>query len=280
MNTHSDTFSFHRWRLLVAKHWSENYRRYLLFLLAIGGLLLAWFSFILMISQLTLVDTFMQFSAYFAGLYLVGCFYASWLFADLNSSQGGIGFLALPASHLEKLLCALFFGVLLFFIGYTLVFYLVDIPMLRLSNSILIKYPRNYQGTSVQIPPGPLYNVFHNQAFIPETRTFLAGFFSAQALFFLGSVYFTRWTLIKSVIVGLLCLLVFVIIDTRLINFFLPSGWHDVFFLWIHNDADQHPSQYIRLPHTTEKILNIFIAVCAPLFLWIITWQRLKEKEV
>jgi len=280
MNTISDTFSFHRWWLLVTKHWSENYRRYLLVLLAIGGLLLAWFSFILMVSQLTLIDTFMQFVAYFAGLYLVGCLYASWLFADLNSSQGGIGFLALPASHLEKLLCALFFGVLLFFIGYTLVFYLVDIPMLRLSNSILIKYPRNYQGTSVQIPPGPLYNVFHNQAFIPESRTFLAGFFSAQALFFLGSVYFTRWTFIKSVIVGLLCLLVFVIIDARLINFFLPSGWHDVFFLWIHNDADQHPSQYIRLPHTTEKILNIFIAVCAPLFLWIITWQRLKEKEV
>ncbi|MBS1603830.1 MAG: hypothetical protein JST42_14280 [Bacteroidetes bacterium] len=280
MNSHSDIFSFHRWWLLVTKHWSENYRRYLLFLLAIGGLLLAWFSFILMVSQLILIDTFMQFAAYFAGLYLVGCFYASWLFADLSSTQGGIGFLSLPASHLEKLLCALFFGVILFFIGYTLVFYLVDIPILHLSNSILVKYPRNYQNTTLPIQPAPLYNVFSNQAFIPETRTFLAGFFSAQALFFLGSVYFTRWTFIRSVIVGLLCLLTFVVIDAKLINFFLPSGWHDVFFLWVYNDADQHPVRYVRLPHTTGKILNIFIAVCAPLFLWIITWQRLKEKEV
>jgi len=280
MNTLSDTFSFHRWWLLVTKHWSENYRRYLLFLLAIAGLLLAWFSFILMVSQLNLLNSFMQFAAYFAGLYLVGCFYASWLFADLNSPQGGIGFLALPASHLEKLLCALFFGVLLFFIGYTLVFYLVDIPMLSLSNSILIKYPRNYQDTSIQIPPDQLFNVFDNHAFLPEPGTFLAGFFSTQALFFLGSVYFTRWTFIKSVIAALLCLLIFVFIDAKLLNLFLPSGWHDVFFLWVHNDAYQHPSQYIRLPHTTGKLLNIFIAVCAPLFLWIITWQRLKEKEV
>jgi len=280
MNTLSDTFSFHRWWLLVSKHWSENYRRYLLFLLAIAGLLLAWFSFILMVSQLMLVDLFMQFSAYFAGLYLVGCFYASWLFSDLNSSQSGIGFLALPASHLEKLLCALFFGVLVFFVGYTLVFYLIDIPILQLSNNILQRFPRNYQGTTSRIPPAILYNLFTNQSFVPETRTFLSGFFSAQALFFLGGVYFIRWTFIKSVIATLLCLLIFVVIDARLVNFFLPSGWHDVFFLWVHSDPDQHPNQYVKLPHTLGQLIDIFISVCAPLVLWIITWQRLKEKEV
>src|SRR6201999_168871 len=97
MNTPSDLFSFSRWSLLVSRHWSENARRYGLFLLAIGGLLLTWYSFILVVSKGLLLNIGLQFATYFTGLYLVGCLYASTLFAELSSKREGISFLALPA---------------------------------------------------------------------------------------------------------------------------------------------------------------------------------------
>ena len=283
MNTFSQTFRFSRWWLLVSKHWSENSKRYLLFLLAIAGLLLAWFSFILMISRPALVDTFIQFSTYYIGLFLVGCLYASTLFSELSSKREGIRYLALPASHFEKFLCAIFYGVVLFFTAYTLVFYLVDIPMVQLSNNILEKYPRNFYNSSLRVEPSDVYNIFTAaQGPMPEKdfHLFLCTFFSAQAVFILGSLYYTRYAFIKSIIAVLACALLYVIIQARLIGSLLPRGWSGDFFNWVHTDADGHPDKLIYLPNLLGRMLTLLIQVAPPFVVYTITYLRLKEKEV
>src|SRR5258708_2300085 len=146
-------FSFSRWRLLVAKHWIEHRRRYVLSLLAIGGLQAVWFSFLIAIDVYAPLVAFMQFGVYIVGLYLVGCLYSSMLFAELGTKKEALPWLSLPASHLEKLLCALLYGVVLFFIVYTLVFYAVDIIMVQCANNILLHHPRNFPCTNIRIPP-------------------------------------------------------------------------------------------------------------------------------
>src|SRR6185312_1083045 len=127
----NQSFDAGRWWLLVAKHWSENSKKYVLAMIAITGLMLLWFVIIMLDSVNRGFNASMQTSSYYFGLFLGGCLYASILFADLGSKTRGLNFLVVPASHLEKLLCALFYAVFVFFVCYTAAFYMVDFIMVK-----------------------------------------------------------------------------------------------------------------------------------------------------
>jgi hypothetical protein len=279
----SDIFHFKRWCSLLSKHWTENGKKYGLFLLAYAGLLLTWYSFILVMNDRGLIDVDIQFTSYFIGLYLAGCLYASTLFADLNSRREGVNYLALPASQLEKMLCVLFFGVLIFFMAYTVVFYLIDIPMVQLSNRILEKHPRYFLDSRIKIPTSIVYNIFTAvEGPIPERlyHVFLLGFFSIQAIFILGPLYFSRYALIKSIVVVLLILILGVIVEQKIVNYFLPQGWYAQEFSWVQYDEAGHPSRYIFLPGSLTKITSSLLQWGLPLLIWVITYYRLKEKQI
>src|SRR5690242_5598289 len=117
-------FDTQRWFLLLRKHWGENKRTFILSTIAIGSILLIWYFLFLLMNNFRPLDEFTQVVTYFFGLFLGGCLYASLLFADLSTRPKGINFLMLPASSFEKLLSAWVFGVALFFITYTLLFYI------------------------------------------------------------------------------------------------------------------------------------------------------------
>lgn len=283
MKPRSDRFSWSRWTLLVSKHWVENRKRYGLALLAIGGLLLAWFSFILAMDKADPMNTFYQYATYFTGLYISGSLYASTLFAELSSRRDGIPFLALPASQLEKLLCAILFGVVLFFIAYTLLFYLVDYPMVKLSNQLIINMPRNYPNTTLRVMANPVYNWFTaNGGPAPEQEfhLFLWGFFSVQSASLLGSLYFTRYSFIKTVIVLVLGLLAAVAIQSDVIRLFLPHGWDNGWTGWYTHEVNGDLDKVIELPDAAENAITRLVLWAPPVLLWLITYFRLKEKQV
>lgn len=277
-------FSFRRWQLLVAKHWVENRRRYALSLLAIAGLLTAWFAFLIAMDAYAPLINFMQLATYFFGLYFTGCLYASMLFAELSTKKEALPWLSLPASNLEKLLCALLFGVLFFFVAYTLVFYLVDIPMVHWANSILRHHPRTWPNTTQLVPPVAVYNVFTaTGAPLPEREyhIFLLGYFAVQAAFLLGSVYFTRYAFIKTIVVVVLCMLSFVVFQRAVVHPLLPTGWNNNVFRWTQELYDFEPPQNdLRLPASLENVLIALAQYGLPPFLWFVTYHRLKEKEV
>jgi hypothetical protein len=281
MNQH---FSFSRWRMLVALHWAENRKRYGLALLAMGGLLCAWYGFIIGIDRFAPMDSFYQYSAYFAGLYFVGCLYASTIFSDLGNRAKGIQWLSIPASHLEKLLCALFFSVVLFFIAYTLIFYLVDIPMVKLASHIIIREHRVVPGTTQPIGEMEVFSIFGgNRLGIPDRDfyAFLLGFFAAQGAFILGSVYFTQYAFIKTTIAVLLMILVTVIFIMRVVQGNIPAGWRmDDLAGWIRVEGMDAPTGLVRLPLWIERTGFFLLRFSAPFIFWFITYFRLKEKEV
>ena len=73
---------------------------------------------------------------FFLSLFAVGTFYASQYFRDLGSRSKGINFLLVPASVFEKLLCSVLYTVVLFFVVFVAAFYLVDILMVAIANTL------------------------------------------------------------------------------------------------------------------------------------------------
>ena len=283
----NQVFSFTRWRLLVAKQWTENRRRYLLSLLAIGGLLAAWEAFLIAVIPYAPLEPFMQFATYTVGLFFTGCFFASTLFSELGNKKQALPWLSLPASHLEKLLCAILFSVVLFYGAYTAVFYLVDIPMVQWSNSILQKHPLNWPNSSSPIPESLVYNVITAAGAPPPEKQwhlFTWGYFAVQSAFLLGSVYFSRFSFIKTVVSGLLFMLAFVVFQKLVLFPMKPDGWSDNFFRWTQdmnelNDHDQ-PLREVRLSYHLDSIFLLLAEFGVAPFFWVVTWFRLKEKQV
>jgi len=283
MNTKSDLFSWSRWNLLVSKHWVENRKRYGLSLLSIAGLLLLWFCFLLIMDKISSLNIIYQYMTYVSGLYITGTLYASTLFAELGSKRDGIGFLSLPASQLEKLLCALLFGILLFFLAYTVIFYAVDIPLVRLGNRFIASVPRNWPNTSIRVPPNHIYNAFTGD-FGPlverQLHLFLFGFFTVQSAFLLGSIYFPRYSFIKVVVVLVTVFLILLVIQNNIIHQLLPAGWSNDWTAWYTRETDGDADKVVILPGGGERVV-IFLAQWAPpVLLWLVTWFRLKEKQV
>jgi len=277
-------FSFYRWRLFVAKHWVEHRRPYLLSLLAIGGLYAAWFAFMIAIDVYAPMAANMQFVAYMIGLYSVGCFYSSMFFVELSTKKEALPWLSLPASHLEKLLCAILYSVALFYIAFTLVFYCVDIIMVQWSNNITWRHPRFFPGTTIRILPVTVYNLISAEgAPIPEKDYHLFTFlyFAIQAAFLLGSVYFTRYSFVKTAIAVLLFALGFVILQRGVIYPMLPKDWNNGFLSWSRFEYDNGPPGIeVRLPAGLENLVVYVGQFGLPLFFWWVTYLRLKEKEV
>jgi uncharacterized membrane protein len=271
--------------LLVSRHWAENRRRYLLALPAMGGLLTAWYSFLLIMDGYRPLNDILQSMAYYFGLYIVGCLYASTLFSELGSKAECINYLSVPASQLEKLLCSLFFGVLLFFIAFNLIYYAVDIPMVHLANHVSAeRYGNGMQpGGSIMAGPAPVWNafagtdpVFH----IGKYHVILLAFFAIQSAFILGSVYFTRYAFLKTIVAILFCSLGVSFFLTKIIEGHLPQGWWlNNIFEWEHY-SDTTGIRVVSLPLWIEHCLIFLTQYSIPFIFWWITYYRLKEKEV
>lgn len=283
-------FSPQRWWMLVTLHWAENRKRYLLALPAIAGVLFVWYSFLIMMNKGEPLSTPFQVSAYYVGLFLIGSLYGSMLFSELGHKARSIQYLSVPASQFEKLLCALFFGVLLFFIVYTLLYYLVDIPMVGLSNRISLIRGRHLGDSGRIFPNGhpvQVYNVFTNKGGpLPnsESNYFLLIYFALQAAFILGSIYFMRYSFIKTVVSLLLLVLVYMLFVIKGIVASLPQGWHfgPSLFEWsqVREFNGQEEEKLVRLSSWIGNTCTFLIKYSLPFVFWSITYIRLKEKEV
>ena len=267
-------FSFKRFSLLVLKHWADNKKRYGLSALAFIGLLITWFVFTMLagfddnpMSKATQNITF------FLALFAVGIFYASQYFRDLGSRSKGINFMLVPASAFEKLLCSILYTAVLFFVVFTAVYYLVDVLMVTIVKSL----------PAVQEKPNVI-NVFKivllrfNK---DSTINFLMFFFSAQSVFLLGSVYFEKYSFVKTFICGFVaCFILF-----RMMMFFndelLPDGEYPKGFLTVYRVYVEGGNDYlVQVPRWIGEVFRFLIMYAIAPFFWIVTYFRLKEKQV
>jgi len=277
-------FDLKRWLLFAGKHWSANRKKYLLSLVAMVALMVIWYSFVLLIERVNPYPEEMQVGTYYIGLAIVGCLFASMFFSEVGSGPKAMHFLSVPASTFEKLLNALFYGVILFFISYTAIFYLVDFIMVRIANGFAESY-------WAENDPGRVWrrftvvNVFGRPygggPDVPNIYFyFLVIYFNLQSAFMLGSVYFPGYSFIKTCISLLVVFLFIVFYVGNLLDSIMPKGgFVDGFF-----DYGVYEEGGVQKGATLSNWIKVTLTYLftygfLPL-LWFATYFRLKEKEV
>lgn len=268
-------FNFNRFSLLVAKHWADNKKRYLLSVIAFAGLLIAWFAFTMLIDSRYPMGKGIQMVTYFFLLFVVGAFYANQYFRDLASRAKGINFLLVPASAFEKVLCSLLYTVILFFVVFTAVFYLIDVVMVAIAKGFtLVEYPDDEKG---------VLNVY-DAARLPfeekSTINILLIFFAIQSVFLLGSVYFAKYSFIKTIISGFVIFFIIFFFVYFLYDM-MPKGEYANGFLTSYHIYNKGENGYlVRVPVWLGQILYYLLMYGIAPFLYIVTYFRLKEKQV
>lgn len=294
-------FDAGRWWLLVGKHWSENKKKYTLSLIAITGLSLLWFSIVTLIDNRSVVPD-VQMSTYYTGLFLAGCLYGSTLFADLGSKTKGLNYLVVPASHLEKLLCLLFYAVIVFFACYTFIFYVLDFVMVKAGNALAYNHWLKDHAAGTSFIPQEVFNVFYLKGRGQDEPNVLwyvlLLFFVLQAIFICGSVYFAKFSFIKTVIVTLLAGLLFAFIAIQGVGRIMPPGgyYHGITSyetytvksgvtvngvtdgITIYNDPVT--DKLVTIPDWIGDVLLFLLKFAFAPLLWLATYYRLKEKEI
>jgi hypothetical protein len=270
-------FSFKRFSLLVSKHWADNKKRYVLSVVAFIGLLITWFVF-------TILTGFddkpmgreVQSITFFFSLFVVGTFYASQYFNDLGSRAKGINFLLVPASTFEKILCSLLYTVVLFFLVFTATYYLADVLMVAVASGI-----SETVGTGEKIAVVNVFDFISIPFNEDTTLNFLFFFLSVQAAFLLGSVFFEKYSFIKTIISGFVAGFILFCVMLFFNEQLLPPGDYTRGFLTSYRvrieGADDH---LVQIPNWIGQVFRFLIMYGIAPFLWIVTYYRLKEKQV
>jgi hypothetical protein len=275
----NQTFDFRRFSLLVGKHWADNRKKYMLSIVAFMSLILIWYVFIMLTDPLDPLAEGLQHVTYYFSLFLVGPFYASQFFKDLSSRSKGINYLMVPASTLEKTLCSIFYVVILFVVVFTVAFYLVNIITVGLANLVHPDYSgvaRNgivhkaHISNILRIPGNP-----RNMA-----QYFFLLFFAVQSVAFLGSIYFPKYSYIKTAISITIVCLVIALVGFYFTSFFMPRGGFNELSSYRVFSEDGNETRVIQLPAWIGKVLKFLFFYAFPPIFWITTYFRLKEKEV
>jgi hypothetical protein len=222
----------------------------------------------------------MQLVTYFVGLFLTGCLYASLIFSELSEGPKAMHYLLTPASLLEKLLSALLYGVILFFITYTLVFYAVDVIMLKVANGVAqALMEREHKSLN---HPTEVVNVFvtPDRNGVNLNYYLLLIYFGIQSIFLLGSIYFVKYHYIKTLVSGLIVFLILVFFMHKVLGSFMPDGGFFKPFTVYRIYDHQKGELSVQLPEWFSMIMLFLVKYALAPSLWVVAYFRLKEKEV
>ena len=277
----NQTFSFQRFLLLVSKTWSENRKRYLLSIMAYISLVFVWFAFIMLTDESNPLAEGLQEVTFFFSLFLVGPFFASQIFSDLGSKTKGTSYLMVPASTLEKLLCSLLYAIVLFFIVIVLAFYIVDFIAVLIANTFHPSYSSATAGDGEPFR-AHMINVFKSRNFPSNASLsyyFIVVFAALQSAALLGSVYFEKFSYIKTVISLTLVWLVFGFLTFNVLSLFMPRGEFGIIQYEFYG-SERSDNKIVELPFWIQQLIEYLLLYGFTVIFWITTYFRLKEKEV
>lgn len=298
-------FSFKRWRLFAGLVFQEKKRLYILSTFTVFTLGLACFAIHLIVNGNSYFHRTLQGLYYFSGLFITGCLFASIQFSDLSEKSKGITYLTIPASHTEKWLTALFYSVPVFVTVYTLLFYSIDIPAVKISNSIRYQKwvkeqelkklsPTGNNISDDKFKPAEIVNVLRyiedteyysnrNQQDEDEVnyyRYIWLAFLAIQAFYALGSVYYGSFSFVKTT-VSLLGLYIIFILFFQLLGAALKSNetlyyeFYELTYKPINGDEIRY-----TLPSWLKILDKMLLQYLFPPLFWWIALIRLKEKQI
>ncbi|MEO6000310.1 MAG: hypothetical protein ABIN89_25970 [Chitinophagaceae bacterium] len=263
----SSTFSLSRLGKLITKQLFENARLYMFTVLAMLGLLALAFSFWIIVAGPNYHEegTYILF---ILGLFISGCVFASMSFNMLGDKDKGIYWLSVPATHLEKLICTIFYTIILFTLVYCLCFYMVKLIGVSFLEGFIKKHPGTFYIEIKDFKSG----------FASVIKYFLFAYFAVQSLYLLGSVYFSRYSFVVTTVVGAAVIFAFAYY-IKIIGDGMDGNWRLISLRKFDETMKSGYSLYSISPTVTNILKYAVQYVWAPLF-WIVTWFRLKEKQI
>lgn len=265
------TFSFSRLLQLIRKQWFENSRLYIFSILALLGIL----GLVMIFWIVTDGKNYAEDSLYVIflfGLFIAGSVFASMSFSMLGNKERGTYWLAFPASHLEKLVCMIFYNVIVFTVVYCACFFLLKSMAVTYVNSIVAGHPQDYTFRRSSWDP--------DRSFLGIIHYFLYCFFAVQAFYMLGSVYFPRYSFVITTVVGSALIFVFVYYTMEILkgSFYEGFSWNGDHLRKYEGDFTSY-KRYELSPVFTNILTFAVKYMWAPVF-WVVTWFRLKEKQI
>lgn len=208
---------------------------------------------------------------FIVGLIGGGCFLASIISGYFSNYASSASYLTLPASHFEKWLCSVLIAVVIYPIVFMLFFRIMDIVFVEL-------YRRSLDPLSVSYKDA--YKAVNLFSFTGKPAQIIVEFFlNVAGIMLLGSLYFNKANFIK--VAFLFCGL---FLGTYLLNSATASclftnldkanPFHNV-FLKAGKDVG-----VVELPSVIFNVMDMILLYILPLILWLLSYIRLKEKEV
>ena len=263
-----------RFSAYLKKHLVDNYRFYGMAVVVITGLALLLLTFAGMVNA-----NFSSYSdllpMYFIGLYVTGLIFTSMSFNELGNKPRGIDYLLLPASHLEKFLTTLLITTIGFLIVYHFAFFLAAKV---LDIIVSIRSGRHIKND--------LFEFSHHNMWQLNYYFWII----AQSVFFLGAVYFHKYSFIKTTFWVILFCVFLYLVNGLFVQIFFHGKMADwrahIPFVGLGlsvppvDDPIIHRQEFIMLPKGMSDVF-VFIGeyLIAPM-LWTVAYFRLRDKEI
>ena len=285
-------FSFIRFGNLLKKEWAENRKLYLLGLAAYLVLLLL---FILLFALAGDLNVGLQAFCYFVGLIMGGGILCSTLFVRYQNKTSSIRELLLPTSALERALAIILIGIIVYPVLFTLLFY----PCLLLGHAVdtAIRWSNSQQS------PNDLLDFSSS-----SIRYVIALNFTVQSFGFFCFMVFRKYAFVKTVLLamGLLAGILFLnqtftktllkdkrinpteaASDTGVVTYYraaMSGPYQPVSLLVVNKEhGKEHGYTFspmmVVLPPAVQSAFNLLFFIFS-LMLWIVTFFKLKEKQL
>jgi hypothetical protein len=259
-----NTFSFSRLWLLIKKQWFDNRKLYTLSAGALAGILAIIFTLWISFNGNHTYHEDQTHIIFLVMLFIGGLIFASIIFSPLADKSRGIYWLSVPATAMEKLVCGIFYGILVFIAAYLLCFFAIQ----KIALTLISVNPKNTLKAAE-------HSIFAYKASPYIFYVFLA----LQSLFILGSAYFEKFAFIKTIIIMVVVIFTFSLFVQFVMLKILPPhiGMNDLTTFRIYDD---NAVRIYRIPQWAGNTLS-FLAkfIWAPVLLTA-TYFRLKEKEI
>jgi hypothetical protein len=195
------------------------------------------------------------------GLFVSGGIFTNSMFHELSSSSSSIWLLSLPTKHSEKVIASIFISTVVFLVSYLIIFYLVD--ALYLLNTV---------GLKMEYLMNPVKDDFYIFFFL---------YLLYNGAILLGRVVFVKYSLIKTLLAGILIFVAFNYLNNMILEFLIPnikvsSSIAFDSFQFTH----QGENVKVFLPDSLDFICSVFIRLILPISMWFLVWLKLKEKQV
>lgn len=246
-------------QLLISRQFKEQTKMYLIAIALLFGLLC--FMFLLVHNWRDSFTGAVENGVFLIGLFLSGGLFTNSMFKEFSSAPEGIWLLNVPATQIEKVVSAVILSTLVFLVAYISIFFVVDELYLNLTGQ-----PKG-QGIS---------KMFNN-----DFRQFIFLYLIFNGLILLGRVCFVKHSFLKTMAVIIAGFALLNTLNNTLLEYMIPDLSVTSSMPWSSFQFRQSGENiHVNLPNKTQAILTPFIWTLTPVFLWVITWLKVKEKEI